>query len=79
MIRASRRLEKDEVILCMKNGAKITILVIETCFLSLSTRHVMELSNYYYVPNITKNIIFVSYLVMDSYSFEIRNKGISIF
>ena len=72
-------LAKDEVILCMENGAKVATLAIEFCSLSLSSRLVMELSNYYYVPSIRKNIIFISYLIMDGYSFKIRNKGIFIF
>ena len=39
----------------------------------------MELSNCYYVPSIRKNIISVSCLIIDGYSFEIENKDIFIF
>ena len=63
----------------MKNGANVAVLVVGTCILSLPMRLVLELSNCYYVSNITKNIISVSCLVMDGYSFQIRNKSIFIF
>ena len=79
MIRNSRRLEKDEVILHIENRAKVAALAIGSCSLSLPIGLVIELSNCYYVPSIRKNIIFISCLVMDRYSFEIENKGISIF
>ena len=79
MIRSSRKLKKDEVILRMKNRAKVAALAVGSCSLSLPTGLVMELNNCYYVPNITKNIISVSCLVNDGYTFEIRNKGILIF
>ena len=78
-IRNSRRLGRDEVVLQLGNGAKVATLVIGFCSLSLSTRLVIELSNYYYVPSIRKNIISISCLIMDGFNFEIRNKGISIF
>ena len=79
VIRNSRRLEKDEVILRMENEAKITALAIGFCSLSLSSGLVMELSNYYYISSARKNIISISCLIMDGYSFKNKNKGISIF
>ena len=63
----------------MRNGAKIATLAIEFFSLSLPTRLVLELSNCYFILNITKNIIFISYLVTDDFTFEIRNKRILIF
>ena len=45
----------------------------------LLTWHVIELSNCHYIPSIRKNIISISYLIMDGYNFEIENKCISIF
>ena len=69
MIKNSRRLVKDEVILCMENRAKVAALAIGIYILSLPTRLTLEISNYYYILNITKNIIFYSCLVIDRYSF----------
>ena len=63
----------------MENRAKVAALAIGSCSLSLPTRLVIEFNNFYYVPNIRKNIIFISCLVMDGFTFKIRNKGISIF
>ena len=78
MIKNSRRLAKDEVILRIKNGAKVAALAIGFCSFSLSIGLIIELSNYYYVPSIRNNIISISCLIMDGFNFEIENKGISI-
>ena len=79
VIRNNRRLGRDEVVLQIRNGAKVAVLAIEFCSLSFPTGLVIELSNCYYVPSIRKNIISISCLVMDGFNFKIRNKGISIF
>ena len=63
----------------MKNGAKVAALFVGYCSLSLPTELVIKLSNCYYVSCIRKNIISVSYLVMDGFTFKIKNKYISIF
>ena len=78
-IRNHRRLGRDEVILQMKNGAKVAALAVESCSLSLAIGLIIKLSNCYFVPSIRKNIIFISCLVMDGYNFEIKNKDIFIF
>ena len=62
----------------MENKAKVAVLAIEICTLSLPTELILELSNCYYVLNITRNIISISCLVMNGYSFQIRNNSISI-
>ena len=61
------------------NREKVATLVVRACILSLPSGLLLELSNCYYVPSITRNIIFVACLAMDDYSYQIRNKGISIF
>ena len=63
----------------MGNGAKVAALVVGFCSLSLSTGLVIELSNCYYVLSLRKNIISISCLVIDGFTFEIRNKDIFIF
>ena len=63
----------------MGNRAKVAILAIESCSLSLPTGFVIELSNCYYIPSIRKNIISVSCLVMDGFNFKIKNNDNSIF
>ena len=63
----------------MDNWAKVAALSIVFCSLSLPIGLVIESSNYYYVPSIRKNIIYISCLVMDGYNFEIKNNDISIF
>ena len=79
MIRNYRRLKKDEMILFIENGAKVAALGIGSCSLSLPTGLVLELKECLYVSSITKNVISISCLVMDGFTFEIENKGISFF
>ena len=77
MIRNYRRLGKDEMTLRMKNVAKVAALGIGSCSLSLPIGLVLELKECLYVLSITKNVISISCLVMDGFTFEIRNKDIS--
>ena len=63
----------------MVNGAKVATLAVGSYSLSLPTGLIIELSNCYYVQSIRKNIISISCLAMDGFTFEIRNKGISFF
>ena len=43
------------------------------CSLLLPFGLVLELYNFYYVPNITKNIVSISVLDSEGYSFQIKN------
>ena len=58
-LRNSRSLMKGEVDLRVGNGARVAALAIGTYYLTLPSRLVLQLSNCYYVPTMSKNIISV--------------------
>ena len=70
---------KDEVDLWVGNGARVAALAIGTYYLTLPSRLVLQLSNYYYVPTMSKNIISVSCLDNNGFHFIIKNNNLSIY
>jgi hypothetical protein len=56
------------------NGAKTATLADGTYVLTLPSGLLIQLENYYYLPIINRNIIFVSYLVKFGFSFLIKDK-----
>lgn len=66
-LKRSRPLAKGEVELQVENGVRV-VLVVETCYLSLPTELVIELENYYFVHAISRNIIFISCLDKNGFS-----------
>ncbi len=70
---------KGEVDLHVGNGARVVALAIGSYFLSLPTRLVIELDNYYFVPAISINIISVSCLDKKGFSFIIKDKSCFIY
>ena len=79
-LKNSRTLKKNEVSLRVGNGARVTTIAIETYSLSLPFGLVLELSNCYYVPIISRNIISISYLTMnDGFSFNIKGNSCSFY
>ena len=72
-LRISRRLTSGEIDLCVENGAPVAVLAIGTFILELPSGHVRELIDCYYVPSLTRNIIFVSMLTQYGYTFVFRN------
>lgn len=78
-LKESRSLAKGEVDLRVGNGARVAALAVGTYSLSLPSGLVLSLNNCFCVPSITKNIISVSVLDREGYSFEIKNSVCSIF
>ena len=70
---------KGEVHLRMGNGARVFALTVGTCYLTLPNGLVLQLSNCYYVPTTSNNIISVSCLDNDGFHFIIKNNNISIY
>ena len=78
-LKRSRTLDKGEVDLRVGNGARVTAVAIGTYEISLPSGLVLSLNNCYYVPSLTRNIISVSVLDNEGYSFIISNKRCSIY
>ncbi|WRX11053.1 Integrase [Theobroma cacao] len=63
VLETSRRLTKGEV-LRVRNGAKVVASAVGTIIIPLPSGLILELRDCYYVPSISQNIIFVSYLAL---------------
>ena len=61
------------------NGSKVDVIAVGTLPLHLPSGLVLDLNNCYLVPTLSMNIIFVSCLLRDSYSFKLENNGCSIY
>jgi len=78
-VRTSRALAKEEVDLRVGNGAKIAALAVGTYVLALPSALLIQLENCYYVPAISRNIIFVTWLDKSGFSFTIKDKCCSVY
>ena len=70
---------KGEVDLRVRNGVRVAALPIGTYDITLPSRLVLSLENCYYVPTMSRNIIFVFCLDKISFVFIIRNNKCSIY
>ena len=78
-LKKSRQLKKGEVDLRVGNGARVVALAVGTYQLVLPNGLLLELNNCFYVPAMSRNIISVSSLDDEGFSFIIRNKRCSIY
>jgi len=76
-LRNPRPLEKGEVDLRVGNGAKVAAVSVGTFVIKLPSGFEMYLNNCYFVPQLTKNIISVSVLDSEGFSFMIENQTIT--
>ena len=74
-----RKLRNKEVQLQVGNGALVAAVTTGSIELYLPSGLVMELENVYFVPSISKNIISVSCLEMNGFSFVIKDNRCSIY
>jgi hypothetical protein len=61
------------------NGAKVAAIAVRMPPLHLPSRFILELSNFYFVPALCKNIISGYCILQDGYSFKSENNGCSIY
>ena len=78
-LKRSRQLKKGEVDLRVGNGSKVAALVVGSYELTFPSGLLLVSDNCYYVPTICRNIISVSCLDNDGFSFIIKNNNCSIF
>jgi len=70
-----RPLAKGDVDLRVGNGAKVAAISIGTYVIKLPSGFELYLNNCYYVPSLSKNIISVSVLDRDGFSFSIKDNS----
>ena len=73
--RNSRKLAKGEFDLRVGNGASVAAVAIRTYVLNLPSGLCLNLDNFFYVPALTKNIIFVSCLNKKGFHLNFCNNG----
>ena len=78
-LKNSRTLMKGEMDLGVGNRARVAALAMRTYYLTLPSGLVLQLSNCYFVPTMSKNIIFAFCLDNDGFYFIIKNNNISIY
>ena len=78
-LKRSRQLKKGEVDLRVGNGAKVAALVVGSYELTFPSGLLLVLDNFYYVHIMCRNIMLVSCLDNDGFSFIIKNNNCSIF
>ena len=74
----SRSVERGEVDFRIGNNARVAAMTVGTMQLHLPSGFVLELSNCYFVPSLSRNILSPSCLMKDGYSFASENNGCAI-
>jgi hypothetical protein len=72
-------LEKNELMIHVGNGARVSVVTFDTMPLHVPSRLILELSNYYFVLVVYTNIISGYCTLHDGYSFKSENNGCSIY
>ena len=72
-------LNKNEVELHLRNGAKVVAIAVESVNLRTTSGGSIPLERCYFVPNIIKNIIFISCLAKIGFKLIIENNGFSLY
>ena len=75
VLKNRRMLNKNEVELCLRNGAKVAAIAMGSVDLKTTSGGNIPLERCYFVPNIIKNIIFISYLAKIGFKLVIENNS----
>jgi GAG-pre-integrase domain len=78
-LKNKRLLEKGEMQLRVGNGASIDAVTVGDLDLHLPNGLILELSSIYFVPSISRNIISVSCMDMDGFTFSIKDQYFSFY
>ncbi|KAK3035793.1 hypothetical protein RJ639_034609 [Escallonia herrerae] len=74
-----KKLNKGDRNVLVGNGEKAQVEAVGTLRLVLESGFNLDLVDTFYVPSMTRNLIFVSRLDAYGYSFKFENKGLSLF
>ena len=77
-LRNRRQLARGEVDLRVGNGAKVAALSVGTYVIRLPSGLELYLNNCYFVPQLSKNIISVSVLDSEGFSFLIKYRTLTL-
>nr|AAV85747.1 Integrase core domain, putative [Oryza sativa Japonica Group]AAX92956.1 retrotransposon protein, putative, Ty1-copia sub-class [Oryza sativa Japonica Group]ABA92827.2 retrotransposon protein, putative, Ty1-copia subclass [Oryza sativa Japonica Group] len=78
-LKRSRSLARGEVDIRVGNGARVAAVAVGTMPLSLPSRLVLELNNYYCIPALCKNVISASCLQAEGYGFRSVDNDCSVY
>jgi hypothetical protein len=78
-LKNKRLLGKGEMILLIDNGASVVVVAVVDLDLYLSSGLTLELNSVYFVPSISRNIISVSCMDMDGFTFSIKDQCFSFY
>jgi gag-polypeptide of LTR copia-type len=78
-LKNKRLLGKGEIQLRIGNGASVVVVVVGDLDLHLPSGLILELSSVYFVPSISRNIIYVSCMDMDGFIFSIKDRCFSFY
>ena len=74
-LRNSKKLAKEEFDLQVGNGTRVEVVDIGTYVFNLPSGICLNLDNFFYVPALKNNIIFVSYLNKKRFHLNFNNNG----
>ena len=72
-------LNQNESFIVVGNGVKVSVVAIGTFRLFLDTGCYLDFFQTLYVPSISRNLVSMSKLDLEGYSFSFRNKRFSLF
>jgi hypothetical protein len=78
-LKNKRLLGKGEMQLRIGNGASVTVVAVGDLDLQLPSELILELSSVYFVSSISRNIISVSCMDMDDFTFSIKDQCFSFY
>jgi hypothetical protein len=72
-------LNQNESVIIVGNGVKVPVVATGTFRLFLDTDCYLDLFQTLYVPSISRNLVSISKLDLEGYSFSFRNRRFSLF
>jgi gag-polypeptide of LTR copia-type len=78
-LKNKRLLGKGEMLLLIDNGASVAVVVVGDLDLHLPSGLTLELNSVYFFPSISRNIISVSCMDMDGFTFSIKDQCFSFY